>query len=209
MTEALSTRGQEVYIVGAGNSAGQAAMYLARFARQVTLLVRGHGLAESMSQYLIDQIGATPNIAVRTRIGVAAAHDAASLLGDAPVPPGGEPARPCLVALTLKNYDTDATETVPAAALFIFIGAAPRTEWLGDLVERDSAGFIPTGPELLRDGKRPRGWNLGRDPYWLESSVPGIFVAGDVRGRSVKRVASAVGEGSMAVQFIHQYLASL
>jgi thioredoxin reductase (NADPH) len=113
------------------------------------------------------------------------------------------------VALNLVDYETGASETAPAAALFIFIGAAPRTDWLGDLVERDSAGFIPTGPDLLRDGKRPRGWNLGRNPFWLESSVPGIFVAGDVRGRSVKRVASAVGEGSMAVQFIHQFLASL
>jgi thioredoxin reductase (NADPH) len=192
VTEAISTRGQDVFVVGGGNSAGQAAMYLSGFARSVTILVRGHGLAESMSQYLIDQIGATPNVRVRTRASVTAAHGSGNL-----------------EALTITDADSGASETVQAAALFIFIGALPRTDWLGDLVERDKAGFIPTGPDLLRDGKRPRGWNLGRDPYWLESSVPGIFAAGDVRARSVKRIASAVGEGSMAVQFAHQYLGSL
>jgi thioredoxin reductase (NADPH) len=191
MTEALSTTGQDAYIVGGGNSAGQAAMYLSGFARQVTILVRGYGLAESMSQYLIDQIGATSNIAVRARTGVAAAQGTANL-----------------EALTLTGVDTGATETVPAAALFIFIGAAPRTEWLSDLVERDKQGFILTGSDLLREGKRPRAWSLGRDPYWPETSIPGIFAAGDVRARSVKRIASAVGEGSMAVQFVHQYLAN-
>jgi thioredoxin reductase (NADPH) len=191
VTEAISTKGQAVFIVGGGNSAGQAAMYLSGFARQVTILVRGHGLAESMSQYLIDQIGSTQNVAVRTRVSVTGAYGTSNL-----------------ESIVLADADTDASETVPAAALFIFIGAAPRTEWLTDLVERDKAGFIPTGPELMHDGKRPRGWSLGRDPYWLESSVPGIFAAGDVRARSVKRIASAVGEGSMAVQFVHQYLAS-
>jgi len=114
-----------------------------------------------------------------------------------------------LEAVTITDSDTGVVETLPAAALFVFIGALPRTDWLGDLVERDRAGFILSGPDLMREGKRPRGWSLGRDPYWLESSVPGIFVAGDVRARSVKRIASAVGEGSMAVQFVHQYLASL
>jgi thioredoxin reductase (NADPH) len=192
ITEALSTRGQDVLVVGGGNSAGQAAMYLSGFARQVTILVRGHGLAESMSQYLVDQIKATPNIAVRTQTQVTAAQ-------------GGQN----LEAVTLSDVGTGAVETIPAAALFIFIGAQPRTDWLGELVERDRAGFILSGPDLMREGKRPRGWNLGRDPYWLECSVPGIFVAGDVRARSVKRIASAVGEGSMAVQFVHQYLASL
>jgi thioredoxin reductase (NADPH) len=199
MTEALSTKGQDVFIVGAGNSAGQAAMYLSGFARQVTILVRGYGLAESMSQYLIDQIGATPNIAVQTRVGVTDAHGTSN-------PSAGSGQR--LESIVVTNVDTGASETRTAAALFIFIGAAPRTEWLGDLVERDKAGFIPTGPELKRDGKLPRMWNLGREPYWLETSLPGIFAAGDVRARSVKRVASAVGEGSMAVQFVHQYLAS-
>jgi thioredoxin reductase (NADPH) len=192
ITEAISTRGQDVCVIGGGNSAGQAAMYLSGFARSVTILVRGHGLAESMSQYLIDQISATPNISVRTRASVTAAQG-----------------RGNLEALTITDAESGASEAVQAAALFIFIGALPRTDWLGDLVERDKAGFIPTGPDLLRDGKRPRGWNLGRDPYWLESSVPGIFAAGDVRARSVKRIASAVGEGSMAVQFVHQYLGSL
>jgi thioredoxin reductase (NADPH) len=192
ITEAISTRGQDVFVVGGGNSAGQAAMYLSGFARSVTILVRGHGLAESMSQYLIDQIGETPNIAVRTQVGVTEAHGAKNL-----------------ESLTLVGGESGESETVPAAALFIFIGALPRTDWLGDLVVRDKAGFIPTGPDLLHDGKRPAGWKLGRDPYWLESSVPGIFAAGDVRARSVKRIASAVGEGSMAVQFVHQYLASL
>jgi thioredoxin reductase (NADPH) len=192
ITEALSTRGQDVIVVGGGNSAGQAAMYLSGFARQVTILVRGQGLAEGMSQYLIDQIKATPNIAVRTQAQVTAAQGAQNL-----------------ESVTIADSGTGAVETFPAAALFIFIGALPRTDWLGDLVERDKAGFIPSGPDLLREGKRPRGWTLGRDPYWLESSVPGVFVAGDVRARSVKRIASAVGEGSMAVQFVHQYLASL
>jgi thioredoxin reductase (NADPH) len=192
ITEALTTRGQEVLVVGGGNSAGQAAMYLSGFARQVTILVRGQGLAESMSQYLIDQIKATPNIAVHTQAQVTAAQGAQTL-----------------EAVSITDSGTGAVETIPAAALFIFIGALPRTDWLGDLVERDRAGFILSGPDLIREGKRPRGWSLGRDPYWLESSVPGIFVAGDVRARSVKRIASAVGEGSMAVQFVHQYLASL
>jgi thioredoxin reductase (NADPH) len=192
ITEAISTRGQDVFVIGGGNSAGQAAMYLSGFARSVTILVRGHGLAESMSQYLIDQIKATPNITVRTRVSVTAAHGTGNLEG-----------------LTLTDADSGAPESVRAAALFIFIGALPRTEWLDGLIERDGAGFILTGPDLMRDGKRPRGWNLGRDPYWLESSVPGIFAAGDVRARSVKRIASAVGEGAMAVQFVHQYLGSL
>ena len=199
ITEALSTKGQDVFIVGAGNSAGQAAMYLSGFARRVTILVRGYGLAESMSQYLIDQIGATPNIAVQTRVSVTEAHGTT----DTRAASGQR-----LESIVVTNADTGASEVHTAAALFIFIGAAPRTEWLGDLVEHDRAGFIPTGPELKRDGKQPRGWNLGRDPYWLETSLPGIFAAGDVRARSVKRVAAAVGEGSMAVQFVHQYLAS-
>lgn len=201
MTEAMSMAGQDAFVVGGGNSAGQAAMYLARYARQVTLLVRGYGLAESMSAYLIDQIGATPNIAVRTRVAVAAAHGAGAT-GDAQFT-GRR-----LEAITLREVDTEQTEMHLAAGLFIFIGAAPRTEWLGDLVARDRQGFILTGPELLREGKRPAGWPLGREPYWLETSVPGIFAAGDVRARSVKRIASAVGEGAMTVQFVHQYLAS-
>jgi thioredoxin reductase (NADPH) len=191
-TEAIATTGQDVFVVGAGNSAGQAAVHLARFARTVTILVRGDGLAESMSRYLIDQIQNTPNIAVRTHARVTAAHGTAHL-----------------EAVTTLNVDGGTSETQPAAGLFIFIGALPRTEWLKGLVELDSFGFIPTGPDLTGTGKRPRGWTVDRDPYWLESSVPGIFVAGDVRAQSIKRVASAVGEGAMAVQFIHRYLGSL
>ena len=165
MTEALSTKGQDVFIVGAGNSAGQAAMYLSGFARQVTILVRGYGLAESMSQYLIDQIGATPNIAVQTRVSVTVAQGRNRR-------PAGSGQR--LESIVVTNVDTGASEIHPAAALFIFIGAAPRTEWLGDLVERDKAGFIPTGPELKRDGKQPRwlepgairtGWKPARPAY--------------------------------------------
>ncbi len=209
VTEAVSCKQQDVYIVGAGNSAGQAAVYLAGFARKVVLLVRGQGLAESMSHYLIDQIKALPNVTVLTRTVVSAAHRTTDTTPLALPSVLGETAGTRLAALTITHIDDDTSETVPAAALFIFIGAAPRTEWLGDLVARDSAGFIRTGPDLLRGGKRPPGWTLARDPYWLETNVPGIFAAGDVRARSVKRIASAVGEGSMAVQFMHQYLSSL
>ena len=192
ITEALSTKDGDAFVVGGGNSAGQAAMYLAGFARHVTILVRGETLAESMSQYLINQIGATPNISVQVRSGVAEAHGRANL-----------------EALTIANVVGREQTKVPAAALFIFIGALPRTDWLGDVMIRDKSGFIMTGMDLMPEGRRPAGWRLGRDPYLLEASVPGVFVAGDVRHRSVKRIASAVGEGSMAVQFIHQYLGSL
>ena len=197
MTEAMAMAGQDTFVVGGGNSAGQAAMYLSRFARQVTMLVRGYGLAESMSAYLIDQIKATPNIAVRTRTGVAGARGA-----------GSDVMARRLEGLTLVNVDTGAQEACDAGGLFIFIGAAPRTDWLGDTVIRDNGGFILTGADLTREGKKPAGWTLAREPFWLETNVPGIFAAGDVRARSVKRVASAVGEGSMTVQFVHQYLAS-
>ena len=192
ITEALGTKDQDCFVVGAGNSAGQAAMYLAGFASNVTMLVRGESLTESMSQYLIEQIGQTPNIRVLTRTGVeeVAGNDR-------------------LETVTLRNIITDEQQTLPAAGLFIFIGAAPRTDWLAGVVERDRSGYILTGPDLMQGGKPPAGWPLERDPYWLEASVPGIFAAGDVRARSVKRVASAVGEGSMAVQFIHQYLAKV
>lgn len=192
ITEALSTRDQECMVVGAGNSAGQAAMYLSQFAGKVTMLVRGESLSESMSQYLIEQIGQTPNIEVLTRTAISEVHG-----------------KDRLEAATIQNHLTGKSKTVPIAALFIFIGAMPRTEWLADIVERDRSGFILTGTDLLRDGKPPAGWTLARGPYWLETSAPGIFAAGDVRARSVKRIASAVGEGSMAVQFIHQYLAGL
>jgi thioredoxin reductase (NADPH) len=192
ITEALGTKDQDCFVVGAGNSAGQAAMYLSGFARSVSMLVRGESLAESMSQYLIEQIGATPNIRVLTRMEVS------GVAGDGR-----------LETVTIRNSMSGAEETLPAAALFIFIGALPRTDWLAGVVGRDKSGFILTGPDLMREGRSPSGWPLSRAPYWLETSVPGIFAAGDVRARSVKRVASAVGEGSMAVQFIHQYLAGL
>lgn len=191
-TEAVLMSGQDVFVVGGGNSAGQAAMYLSGYARRVTMLVRGPGLTETMSKYLIDQIAKTPNITVRTRARVAEVHGAANL-----------------EAVSIMDVDTSLTKTEPGAALFIFIGALPRTDWLGGQLEVDRFGFILTGPDLVQGGKRPKSWTIDRDPYWLESSVPGIFVAGDVRSQSVKRVASAVGEGAMAVQFIHRYLASL
>jgi thioredoxin reductase (NADPH) len=189
ITEALAYRDKDVFIVGGGNSAGQAAMYLSKFASSVTILVRGKSLAASMSQYLIAQIEAQEKITVWTRSGVAEAKGSTSL-----------------EAITISDAATGDPRTVPANALFIFIGAMPHTDWVADVLERDSQGFILTGPDLLRDGRRPRGWNLDRDPFLLETSMPGVFAAGDVRQWSVKRVASAVGEGSMAVQFVHQYL---
>jgi thioredoxin reductase (NADPH) len=192
ITEALTCQGKDVFIVGGGNSAGQAAMYLSKYARSVTMLVRGDSLMVTMSRYLIDQIIATESIAVRMHTSVA------EVIGDK-----------CLEAITLADTVTGELKTLPAAGLFIFIGAMPRTDWAAKIVERDQYGFILTGPDLVQDGRLPRGWPLERQPFWLEASVPGIFVAGDVRHQSVKRVASAVGEGSMAVQFIHQYLASL
>lgn len=192
LTEGPYLKDEDVYIIGGANSAGQAAMYFSRYARQVNMLVRGPSLSATMSQYLIDNIAQTPNIRVVPFTQVTEA------LGDER-----------LEQLTLSNSETGEVETVSATGLFIFIGAQPHTDWLGDLVERDEKGFILSGSDLVRDGKRPKGWTLDRDPYLLEASVPGIFVVGDVRHRSVKRVASAVGEGSMAVQFVHQYLGGL
>lgn len=192
MTEAIACKGEEVYIVGGANSAGQAAMHFSKYAQGVTMLVRGDSLTKSMSQYLIDQIEATENITVKTRSHV--------------VEVKGENH---LEAIAIANADTGEKEIVPASSLFIFIGATPQTEWLDGVVERDQQGFIPTGPNLMRDKRHPKGWTLERDPFLLEASVPGIFVAGDVRQGSVKRVASGVGEGSIAVQFIHQYLSKV
>ncbi len=193
MTEALSCTGDDVCIVGGANSAGQAAMYFARYARQVTILVRGASLATSMSQYLIDEIAEQPNIVVRAHSQVAEAC-------------GGE----SLERLVIADGETGERESVPAKALFIFIGALPRTDWLDGTVQRDAQGFLLAGPDLQRDDKgRIAGWTIDRDPFLLETSVPGVFVAGDVRHRSIKRVASGVGEGSIAVQFIHQYLSKV
>jgi thioredoxin reductase (NADPH) len=158
----------------------------------VFILVRGEGLQKSMSSYLIEQIAGTPNIAVLPFTEVEQAH--------------GERHLECL---TLIDRQTGQRQRVPAASLFIFIGAQPRTECLAGLVERDERGFILAGRDLMPDGKRPKGWKPDRDPYLLETSVPGIFVAGDVRHGSVKRVASGVGEGSIAISFVHQYLATV
>lgn len=190
--EALSCSGEDVYIVGGANSAGQAAMYFSKYARKITMLVRGDSLAKSMSQYLIDQISATDNIAVQVHSSVVEAKGETSL-----------------EAITIANTITGEKETVPATSLFIFIGALPRTDWLDGVVERDKQGFIMSGADLMRDHRRPRGWAVDRDPFLLETSVPGIFVAGDVRYGSVKRVASGVGEGSIAIQFVHQYLSKV
>ena len=191
-TEALSCRGEIVYVVGGANSAGQAAMNFAKYAEKVVLLVRGDGLASTMSQYLIEQIEQTPNIQVWTHAGVAEAHGDTRLEG-----------------ISVRCSDTDKIERVPANAMFIFIGALPRTDWLAGVVERDDRGFILTGPDLMRNGERPKGWTLERDPFLLETNVAGLFAVGDVRHGSVKRVASGVGEGSVAVQFIHQYLSKV
>lgn len=192
MTEAIACRDEEVFVVGGANSAGQAAMHLSKYARKVTMLVRGVSLAATMSQYLIDQIAATPNITVRCRVNVVEAHGADHL-----------------EAITIADAEAKTNETLPTKSLFIFIGAQPHTEWLAGKLARDEHGFILAGPDLLLDGPKPKGWSLERSPFLLETSVPGVFVAGDVRHGSVKRVASSVGEGSIAVQFIHQYLSKL
>jgi thioredoxin reductase (NADPH) len=189
MTEAAECADQDVFIVGGANSAGQAAVFFARYARSVHVLVRGPALEASMSHYLIEQLANTPNITVHTCTTVAEAHGTDHL-----------------EELTLQDANTGERTTYPANHLFVFIGGAPRTHWLDGAVVRDERGFIPTGPGLLEDGRRPHGWPLDRDPYFLESSLPGVFVAGDVRAESVKRVASAVGEGAMAVTLVHRYL---
>jgi len=191
-TEALSCRGEVIYIVGGANSAGQAAMHFAKYAERVVILVRGTSLASTMSQYLIDQIQQTSNIQIWTHASVAEVHGESHL-----------------EEISVLCSDTNKVERVAASAMFIFIGALPQTDWLTGLVERDERGFILTGPDLLRDGQRPKGWTLGRDPFLLETNLPGIFAVGDVRHGSVKRVASGVGEGSVAVQFIHQYLSKV
>ncbi len=191
-SEAMACKGETVYIIGGANSAGQAAMHFSKFAGKVVMLVRGDSLASTMSHYLIEQIGKTPNIEVWRQTSVIEVHGDTRLTG-----------------ITIRRAATGATEQLSASSLFIFIGASPRTEWLGDLIARDARGFILSGPDLLRDGKRPASWTLDRDPGLLETNVPGIFAVGDVRHGSIKRVASGVGEGAVVVQFIHQYLAKV
>jgi thioredoxin reductase (NADPH) len=192
MTEALSCQDEEVFVIGGANSAGQGAMHFSKFARHVTMLVRGESLAATMSQYLIDQIAATPNISVRTH------SEVSEVLGESQ-----------LEQLTISNRQTGAQETVPARALFIFIGAMPCTNWLRGVVPMDKQGYILAGPDLTVDGKRPPGWLPDRDPFLLETGMPGVFVAGDTRSGSIKRVASSVGEGSITVAMVHQYLSKV
>jgi thioredoxin reductase (NADPH) len=189
LTEATACLGQDIYIVGGANSAGQAAVYLARHAKSVTILVRGPNLERSMSYYLIQQIADISNLTVRT---------CTEVIGAA-----GEDH---LEQLTLRDAASGNTETVDAQMLFLFIGAAPLTDWLDGVVMRDPGGFVIAGPDLSVGGERPRGWELDRMPYHLETSVPGVFVAGDARSESAKRVASAVGEGALAVMLVHRYL---
>jgi thioredoxin reductase (NADPH) len=192
LTEAAACSGQDIFIVGGANSAGQAAVYLARGAKSVTILVRGSSLEQSMSYYLIQQIQDIPNISVRTCTEVIGAEGSDHL-----------------ERLRLRDTSTGATETVDAQWLFLFIGAAPLTDWLDGVVERDLRGFVIAGPDLSVEGQMPKGWVLDRAPYHLETSVPGVFVAGDARAESAKRVASAVGEGAMAVMLVHRYLEKL
>ena len=190
--EAISYKGETVYVVGGANSAGQAALNFAQYADKVVMLVRGDSLSATMSRYLIDQIEKTPNVQLWAHAEVIEAHGETHL-----------------EEISVKCSDTNTVERVAASAMFIYIGALPRTDWLDGTLERDELGFILAGPYLLKDGKRPAGWNLDRDPFLLESSIPGVFVVGDVRHGSIKRVASAVGEGAIAVQFIHRYMAKV
>lgn len=192
VTEAMSCRDERVFVVGAGNSAGQAALFLADYAANVTMLVRGDSLAKSMSQYLVDRIESAHNIDVRLNTEVRAV--------------GGDEQ---LESVTVINKASGETATLPGTSIFSFIGAEPRTEWLDGIVQRDERGFLLSGADWAQNGARPHGWQLDRPPFLLETNVPGVFVAGDVRRGSVKRVASGVGEGSIAVQFIHQYLSAV
>jgi len=188
LTEAAHYKGEQVFVIGGANSAGQGAIWLSQFAKHVTILVRGSGLVE-MSRYLIDQINATPNINIRAQSVVIEAKG-----------------RTRLEQIVVQNVDTQEPETLEAAAMFIFIGAVAHTDMVAGLVERNPQGFILTGSDLYQDGKWPKTWKLPRDPFLLETSVPGIFAAGDIRHAAIRRVASAVGQGAHAVSLVHQYL---
>ena len=191
-SEAQLTRGEHVFIVGGGNSAGQAATHFARMAKRVTMVVREDSLQSTLSQYLIDRITAAPNVEVLTRTEVIALD-------------GGE----LLEEITLINRETGQQRTGATHWLFVCIGGVPQTEWAGEVgMVRDEAGYLVTGPDLLRGRERPAGWPLDRDPFFLETNLPGVYAAGDVRHGAVKRFASAVGEGAMAVAFVHRYLAN-
>jgi thioredoxin reductase (NADPH) len=190
-TEAASCKDEDVYIVGGANSAGQAAVHFSQYARSVTMLVRGEALSRTMSHYLVERINTIPNIKVEAQTEVVELHGEDRLSG-----------------VTIRHYDTKTDERRDATALFIFIGAMPRTDWLEGTVCRDAKGFIVTGINLLRDGKRPAGWTLDRDPALLETNVPGVFAVGDVRHGAVRRVANSVGEGSIVLYFVNQYLAN-
>jgi thioredoxin reductase (NADPH) len=189
LTEAANYRDQPVFVVGGANSAGQGAMFFSQYASKVTMLVRSSALEKGMSQYLVDQIYNTENIEVLTHTKVVEAKG-----------------KDWLEALTIANKDAGETQTLPAAAMFLFIGAVPHSELVAGVVERNNAGFILTGQDLIRDGRRPKNWKLKRDPFALETSVPGIFAAGDIRQGAVRRVASAVGQGAIAISLVHQYL---
>ena len=189
MTEAIATKGEDVYVMGGANSAGQAAVYFAQHARQVTMLVRGESLTESMSYYLIERIKQTSNILIETNVVLAETKGSSRL-----------------DTLVLENTKTHERRTVSAESLFILIGAMPHTDWLTDVVRRDEHGFILSGPDLMSEGCLPPGWPLARSPHLFETSVPGIFVAGDARHGSIKRVASGVGEGTIAQKLIERYL---
>src|ERR1700684_950853 len=187
-TEALSCKGEIVYVIGGADSAGAAGVDFAKYADRVVIVVRGRSLSSTMSQYLIDQIKETPNVQLWANASVAEVHGETHL-----------------EEISFLCSDTNQTERVPASAMFIFIGASPRTEWLADLIERDEHGFILTGPDLIRDGEHPKGWQLDRDPFLLETNVPGLFAVGDVRHGSVKRGGSGARAGSGGVAFRHLY----
>src|SRR3984957_2016548 len=191
-TEAMSCKGEIVYVIGGANSAGQAAMNFAKYAERVVIVVRGQSLSSTMSQYLIDQIKERPNIQIWPNASVCEAHGEIHL-----------------EEISFLCSDSNKIERVNAPSIFLFVRASPRTDRVAGIVERDDHGFILAGPDLIREGQRPKGWTLDRDPYLLETNLPGLFAVGDVRHGSVKRVASGVGEGSVAVQFIHQYLSKV
>jgi thioredoxin reductase (NADPH) len=192
MTEAAHFKGEHIFVVGGANSAGQGALFFSLYAKKVTMLVRGSMLEKGMSRYLVDQIEAIENIEVRLFtevIGVA---------GDRR-----------LETITVRHMVNEEVETLPAKGLFLFIGAVPHSDMVARVVERNRTGFIPTGQDLQQNGRWPNSWKLRRDPYYLETSVPGIFAVGDIRQGATRRVASAVGEGAIAVRLVHQYLKSV